>query len=394
MTDQSSVSATPLLLRLLPMLAAVSAVFLVSGAVLAALPLYLTEQLGFGAGVLGLVAGSQFAAALVSRFWAGSYSDRRGPKAALTAGLLLGAASGVFYALAAGLGAQPAVAVTVLVLGRILLGGAESFIITSAQAWGLALAGPERSGVVIGWAGMALHLAFAAGAPVGGWLQAGWGFGAVAAATILVPLVVLAAILPMPRVDRRPGQGRRIGSVLSAIVMPGLAIAFAGVGFTAMTFFSILLFLDRDWSPVWAPVSAFSLGLVAARVLLGNLPDRLGGARTSALLCGFMAVALAVLPLSGLAAVAILAGGAVGFTYSLVYPALGREAVRRAPADSSGLAIGAFSAFFDVSVAVSSPALGLIAEAYGLASVFLLASAASLVALAISLRMLLGRTGR
>lgn len=377
-----------LFLRLIPVLAALSAVFLVSGVVLAGLPLYLSRQLGFGAGVLGIIAGTQFAAAIVSRFWAGSFSDRRGPKAALTNGLMLGAVAGVFYAISAGLSGVPAAAVVTLLVGRTLLGVAESFIITSAQAWGLILAGPERSGVVLGWAGLAIHVALAAGAPIGAWLQAEWGFGAVAAATILVPLVVLVAVYPMPQIESPVSSRPRIGTVLSAVLMPGLALAFAGVGFTAMTFFSILLFLDRGWMPIWAPVSAFSLGLVAARLLFGSLPDRLGGARTAALLSGFMALTLAALPMSGVAALAILAGVGAGFSYSLIYPALGREAVRRAPSDSRGLAIGSYAAFLDISVAISSPALGLIAETFGTGSIFFLASISSLMALAISVQML------
>ena len=52
---------------LMPVMAAVFVVFLITGAALPALPLYISDDLGFGPFVVGIVAGAQFAAALVSR---------------------------------------------------------------------------------------------------------------------------------------------------------------------------------------------------------------------------------------------------------------------------------------------------------------------------------------
>src|SRR5205814_30752 len=67
-----------------------------------------------------------------------------------------------------------------------------------------------------------------------------------------------------------------------------------------------------------------------------------------------------------------VAGAALtGFGYSLVYPGLGIEAVRGAPPQSRGLAIGAYTVFLDVALGFGSPALGLIAGWTGLRSMFL-----------------------
>jgi len=59
------------------------------------LPLHVHDGLGLSLFVVGLVAGSQFAASLISRPWAGHYSDTRGAKRAVIAGLLAAAASGL-----------------------------------------------------------------------------------------------------------------------------------------------------------------------------------------------------------------------------------------------------------------------------------------------------------
>ncbi|WP_245330357.1 MFS transporter [Bradyrhizobium sp. AS23.2] len=63
------------------------------------LPLHVHDGLGLGPFVVGLVAGSQFAASLISRPVAGSYSDNSGAKRGVIVGLLAAAASGLLYLL-------------------------------------------------------------------------------------------------------------------------------------------------------------------------------------------------------------------------------------------------------------------------------------------------------
>ncbi|WP_352790300.1 hypothetical protein [Mesorhizobium sp. M0228] len=72
-------------------MAAVLAGFLVIGAALPVLPLHVNQDLGFGTFVVGLVAGSQFAASLVTRIWSGTYSDANGGKRSVVLGLIAAA---------------------------------------------------------------------------------------------------------------------------------------------------------------------------------------------------------------------------------------------------------------------------------------------------------------
>src|SRR2546426_1026883 len=81
--------------------------------------------------------------------------------------------------------------VAYLLIGRAMLGVAESAIITGALSWGLARLGAENTGRVMSWVGTALWGAFAAGAPAGSALYAGHGFAAIAIATTGIPLATL-----------------------------------------------------------------------------------------------------------------------------------------------------------------------------------------------------------
>ena len=157
---------------------------------------------------------------------------------------------------------------------------------------------------------------------------------------------------------------------------------------------------------------------MAARLFLGHTPDKLGGAKV-ALVCVFVEAAGLVLIWFAPNFVLAAAGAALtGFGYSLVYPGLGVEGVRRAPRgnrrtqaahagagagtaslgqgrresgagcrsgrgvfpyapmhrappQSRGLAMGAYTVFLDVALGFGSPALGLLAGWKGLGSVFL-----------------------
>lgn len=80
-----------------------------------------------------------------------------------------------------------------------------------------------------------------------------------------------------------------------------------------------------------------------------------------------------------------LAGAALtGFGFSLVFPALGVEAVNLVPASSRGAAVGAYSLFIDLSLGITGPLAGAIAAGFGFVSIFLFAALASLTGLALS----------
>ncbi len=388
-----AVATSAVVMALLPLMAAVLVVFLMTGLAIPVLPLHVHQGLGLGTFVVGLVAGSQFAASLVSRVWSGHFADSRGAKRAVTAGLLAAALSGLLYVASLQFVATPATSAAILLLGRALLGGAESFIITGALSWGLALVAPRHSGKVIAWMGTAMYAAFAMGAPAGTALYAAHGFLAIALATTIVPLATLLLIVPLRVVAPLARTQPPLATVARAVLLPGIGLSFSSLGFGAITTFSTLLFVDRGWMPSWLPLTAFTTSFIIARIVLGHLPDKLGGAKVT--------VASVVIEAAGLTLIGIAPGsipataGAVltGLGYALVYPGLGVEAVRRVPPQSRGLAMGTYTAFFDLGIGVTSPVLGLIAGGAGLGSVFLAGAAVVLCAAAIAIRLLQSPAG-
>ena len=383
-TMQEPVVAPRIAATLLPIMGVVFVAFLVIGIAMPVLPLHVHDGLGLGTFAVGLVAGSQFAASLVSRPWAGNYSDSRGAKRGVVVGLLAAASSGLLYLFSLGFGDAPLISVALLLVGRGLLGGAESFIITAAVSWGLALVDAGRTGKVIAWVGSAMFAAFAIGAPAGSALYAAYGFAAIALATTAAPLLTLLLVASLPAIV--PVRHARVSfaKVFGAVWIPGLGSALGSVGFGAVTTFVALLFAHQGWANGWLAYTSYAVAFILARILFSDLADAIGGAKV-ALVCALIEAAgqaliwLAVRPEMALAGAAL-----TGFGFSLVYPGFGVEAVRRVPAQSRGLAMGAYTAFLDLAQGVASPALGLIASGTGLNVLFLASAITVLCAVVVA----------
>lgn len=382
------VQERPPVAALIPIMAVVLIAFLIIGLALPVLPLHVHQGLGFGAFIVGLVTGSQFGASLLSRVWAGHYADRRGPKRAVVVGLVTATAAGFLYTLSLRFTGVPPVSVTVLLLGRALLGSAESFIITGAVSWGLALVGAKNAGRVIAWVGMAMFAALALGAPLGTALYSAGGFGAVAIAATLMPLLTVLFVFRLSPVPPQREARPPLKTVAAAVWLPGFGSALSSVGFGAIIAFGSLLAAQRGWNPVWLVFTTFAVSLVAARLLLGHVPDQLGGARVALACVLIEAAGLALIWAAPSRALAAAGAALAGFGYSLVYPGLGVEAVRRAPVQSRGLAMGAYTVFLDVALGFGSPALGLIVSRFGLDTAFLISALIALGTAPVALRLL------
>ncbi|MFO1088078.1 MAG: arabinose transporter [Hyphomicrobiales bacterium] len=357
---------------LLPVMAVVLVVFFVIGLALPALPLHVNEGLGLGFFAIGLIAGSQFGASVLSRFSAGNYADRHGPKPGVVIGLWTASASGVLYLASLAAVGAPVLSAAILLAGRAVMGIAESFVITSAVSWGFARVDTAKTRKVIAWVGMSMFGALAIGAPVGAAIYAMAGFACIGLVTTLAPLAVLIAIVRLPAVKPiRTSAHQGFGAILRSVWMPGVGAALSSFGFGAILAFGAILFAERGWGDPWLPFTAYAAGLIIARILLGHLPDRLGGARVALVSVFVEAAGLIGLWVAGDPLVAAAGAMLTGAGYALVYPGLGLEAVRRTLPENRGAAMGIFTIFLDVALGLGTPVLGVIANHGGLSSVFL-----------------------
>src|SRR5215472_10464478 len=368
---------------LLPIMAAVFVAFLVIGIAMPVLPLHVHQGLGLGTFLVGLVAGSQFAAAILSRVSAGRYADRRGPKHAVIAGLAIAAGAGMLYLLSLSTLTRPSISATILLLGRALLGVGESFIITGGQSWALAILTARNTSRALAWVGSAMFAAFAVGAPIGSALYARYGFGAIALATILLPLATLLCVVPLRRVPPLQRLQTGLMKVMAAVWFPGLGAALSSIGFGAITAFSALLLVSRGWA-AWPAFTVFALAFILTRLFLGHLGDRFAAAKVALICVLAEAAGLALIWLAPTLTLALIGAALTGSGYSLVYPGLGLEAVRLAPAQNRGLAMGAYTAFLDLALGFGTPALGFLADHADLGCVFAASMLAALGAAAIA----------
>jgi len=375
------------LIAIAPIAGIVFTAFFVMGLALPVLPLHVHDDLGMGAFVVGLVAGCQFAASLVSRLWAGRITDTRGPKRAVLLGLAAAVGGGACYLLSLSFIPAPTLSVTILLVGRTLVGGAESLIITGGMLWGLGRAAPDRAAQVIAWIGMSMFAAMAIGAPIGSMVFGRFGFAGIALASTLVPLIAIAFIAPIRSLAPIASAKAPISAVLGAVLLPGIGFALSGITFGAVTAFLTLYFAVEGWVGGALAFTTFAVFLIATRMVAGHLPDRFGGAQVALYCLLIQALGLGLIGTAGSAWIATLGAAIAGAGFSLVFPGLGLEAVRRVPPANRGIAMGAYNAFLDLTLGLGSPLLGLLAGRMGIAAVFDASAIAAVLAIPIALRL-------
>src|SRR5437763_3403256 len=205
---------------LLPIMGAIFIAFLIIGMAMPVLALHVHQGLALSTFIVGLVTGTQFGAAILSRVWAGRYADESGAKRAVIAGLIIAAGGGLLYLTSLHFLAVPGLSAAVLLLGRALLGVGESFIITGGQTWGLAILGLENTSKVLAWIGSAMFGAFAVGAPIGTAIYGTFGFVAVAFATTFLPVLTLLFVAPLDRVPSIARVQTGVMKVMAVVWVP------------------------------------------------------------------------------------------------------------------------------------------------------------------------------
>lgn len=357
--------------------------YLSIGLPLAVLPAYVHLRMGYSAALAGLVISIQYIATLASRPWAGRISDHAGAKVAVLWGLTACTASGALLVAGAALHAIPGASIAVLIASRLALGVGESLGSTGSTLWAITSSGPEHTAKVISFNGISTYGATALGAPLGVVLDQLWGLESIGMVIMLIGAVSLAMASRRRPVAVTPGEHLPFRDVMFRVLPHGMSLALGGVGYSVLATFVTLFYLSRHWTGAALCLTAFGLAFIAARLLFIQTINRFGGFPVSMVCLSVESLGLILLWRAQSPWMALAAAALAGFGFSLVFPALGVEAVKRVPEQNRGTALGVFTAFADVSFFLTGPAAGAVIGVYGYASVFLFALISVLVSLGI-----------
>ena len=359
--------------------------FLCIGLPIAVLPGYVHDQLGFSAVIAGLTIGLQYLATLLSRPMAGRVADGQGTKRAIIYGLLGIAASGVLTAVSALTLEWPLLSLLVLLGGRVLLGLAQGLIGVATLSWGIGAVGAEHTARVISWNGVASYGAIAIGAPLGVMLADKVNFATLGLVLTILAALALLVIRNKPLMPVVRGERLPFWAAFGRVAPCGVGLTLASIGYGTLTTFVTLFYLEQGWSGAAWCLSAFGLCFIVSRLMFVNAVNRFGGYPVAMACMSTEALGLALLWLAPSPALALVGAGLAGFGLSLVYPALGVEAIKQVPVSSRGAGLGAYAVFFDLALAISGPLMGAIAVHLGYAWIFCIAALLSLAGVGLAL---------
>jgi MFS family permease len=348
--------------------------YLAIGLPLAILPGYVHLKMGYHASLAGLVISIQYIATFLSRPWAGRISDHTGAKISVMWGMAACTLSGFLLWGAAALHRDPAwLSLTSLFASRLVLGVGESLGSTGATLWGITAVGQDQTARVIAFNGIATYGALALGAPLGVVMEQQWGLSSIGILTIIVcgaSFIFARCKMPVPLVH---GEHLPFRDVLGRVTPHGMALALGGVGYSVLATFVTLFYASRSWNGAALCLTGFGAAFIVARLLFIRTISHYGGFQVG-ITC-LIVESLGVLLLWRAASpwMAVAGAALAGFGFSLVFPALGVEAVKHVPERSRGTALGVYTVFADVSFFLVGPVAGAVIGAFGYASVFLFA---------------------
>jgi MFS family permease len=352
--------------------------YLIVGMPLGVLPTFVHGTLHYSSVLAGLSVSVQYLATFATRPAVGRMTDTVGPKQMVILGLGCCAVSGVFTTLGGLLSGHPAVSLTLLLIGRLLQGVGESGVGTGSIGWAIGRVGLSHSARIISWNGVATFGGIAIGAPLGVTISSLAGFWLVGLVIVGAGLIVLPFAVAGPVTHLAHGPQIPMRSVFGRVLPHGLALALGSLGFGTIASFITLFFASRHWGHAAIALSAFGCFFILSRLLFVSSIARQGGLRVAAISFVGEACGLLVLGFSPSPIFAIIGAALTAFGFALVFPSLGVEAFQRVPSSSRGAALGVFSVFPDVALGLTGPLAGLLAGAYGYASIFLVAAAAAL----------------
>lgn len=361
--------------------------FICIGLPIAVIPGYVHGELGFSAVIAGITIGSQYLATLLSRPMAGRISDNVGTKRAIVLGLSGILLSGVLTFIATLVQSLPLLSLGILIVSRLLLGVAQGLIGVGTISWCMGAVGAEHTARSISWNGIASYGAIAIGAPLGVVMVADYGYTSLGIALTVLSALGLLLIRNKPSVPVVRGERMPFWAVFGRIAPFGTSLCLASIGYGTLTTFVTLYYLSLGWTGAAWCLTVFGVCFILSRLVFISAINRFGGF-TAAIACMTIeTLGLTLLWLAPSPGVALIGAGLTGFGLSLVYPALGVEAIKQVPNSSRGAGLSAYAVFFDLALAIAGPVMGAVALNLGYSWIFFCAALLSVTGLGLTLML-------
>lgn len=323
------------------------------------LPKYLATELSAGPAEIGQVTAAAMIAAVLAVPWIGRAIDRHSRPLLIVIGALVSAAAALALIPIRHVGAE-------LFALRACQGVALALVFSAAATFVSDIAPRARLAQALGLFGTASLLTNAAGPALCEAIasRAGWTpvfvFGAVTA----LACAMLALFLPKQAqgaaTRTRTDPARYDGRTLRVFY----CVVAIGIGFGTMLTFSLPFAILLGTARVSDFFVGYTVTAAAIRIVFGSLADRVGRGRIAALslaIYGCSLFAGALLRPGWLGALGALFGAGHG----LAYPSLNAMVVEHVPASRRGSVMAVFNGCFNGGVALSTFALGSLAELAG-----------------------------
>ncbi|WPU92048.1 MFS transporter [Mucilaginibacter sabulilitoris] len=345
--------------------------YFIIGLSLGVLPVFIHQQLGYSTMVAGVVISLQYLTTFLFRGFAGGIVDKKGPKPAVIMGMIGFALSGVFLCAAYWLKANVALSLGLLIITRLVTGFGEGLIGASPINWAIFAVGDQHTSKAISYNGIASYGALAIGAPVGIILSNNYGISSIGLVIMFAAIIGFCyAKYKEALMGNSKAPRESFLKVLKTVTPYGICLTLGGLGFGTISTFITLYYAYLNWTDAVLCLSVFSTLFILGRILFANAIDTYGGMKTAMACLALESAGLLVLWLANIPHIALVGAGITGLGFSLIFPALGVEAVKLVPGSNKGAALGGYGLFLDLSLGLTGPLVGGVASHFGMLYIF------------------------
>jgi MFS family permease len=266
-----------------------------------------------------------------------------------------------------------------LYLLRLAHGIAHGCYLAASHAYIADLAPQERRGEVIGVYAASNVVAMALFPALGIFLlrYAAGNFSFLFSVSVVTAALAFLSVLVIGEIksaaSKTAATNLRVVIRHRVLWVSPLALFAGATAYGAVTSFLPLYAPERGLSNFGIFFSTYAASTLASRVLTGKLSDRLGRRRVVLPFMGLLTLAVFLLPLLHGLSMLVLIGICFGFGFGAYMPTLNALVVDETPPQERGRAVAIFTASMDVGITFGSIVLGLAAEYWGYATMFILA---------------------